>query len=157
MSAAPATAAAPRRTLPYRQSSISSGGNARGCASGRVDERRLQAARQPIRAVGAQGRLGRDGELGLGGGHLVDVQALGLDRHGARALEGVVALGALSSRTSSLPESTPETVTRPSSPVVTVALPLHPTCRRPPVCDRGRRRCSGPPQQAACRRRCRAW
>ena len=68
-----------------------SGGNARGCAGGRVDERRLQATRRPVRAVGAQGRLGRDGEFGLGGGHLVDVQALGLDRHGARALEGGVA------------------------------------------------------------------
>lgn len=49
----------------------------------------------PVRAVGAQGRLGRDGELGLGGGHLVDVQTLGLDRRGTRALKGGVALGRL--------------------------------------------------------------
>ena len=72
-----------------------SGEDARGRAGGRVDERRLQAARRPVRAVGAQGRLGRDGELGLGGGHLVDVQALGLDRHRARTLKGGVALGRL--------------------------------------------------------------
>ena len=62
---------------------------------GVLDERRLQAACRPVRAVGAQGRLGRDGEFGLGGGHLVDVQALGLDRHGAHALKGGVALGRL--------------------------------------------------------------
>ena len=66
MSAAPATAAAAAAYIAISPvEGIKPPVVMLGCAGGRVDERRLQAARRPVRAVGAQGDSAVMVSLGL--------------------------------------------------------------------------------------------